>query len=155
MRVEDDEYTARRADSIATIFSTMLEFYPDDASMWAGPFQEKYAFLSIEEAGLWGLPLKTLADIREEEERVLAAKKRKFANAGKRIRKQLESYRFHWHEHQASLEKSIRVYVCGNDDVSYSKFFETVEEAKEFVNTLIACQPLTRRDITDEFVFTP
>jgi hypothetical protein len=154
MKVTDHQYTERMSKGEGSVFSTMLEFYPDDAAMWAGPFNEKYAFLSIDDCRVtWSLD--TLAELRAGEEKELAKRKREAANHGcKRERKRLARYEFHWHLVQPSVERPIRVYICGNDDSSYSAFFPTLEEAREHVDLLIACQPLTREDIIHTYKFT-
>jgi hypothetical protein len=152
MKVTDDQYTERMSKEEDSVFSTMLEFYPEDAEMWAGPFNELYAFLTIDDCRInWRLD--TLKDLRKGEEKSFAKMKREYANC-KRMRKYIKNYEFHWHLVQPTVENPIRVYICGNDDCSYSAFFPTLEEAKELVDSLIACQPLTREDIVQSFKFT-
>ena len=52
-----------------------------------------------------------------------------------------------------TVENPIQLYLCGNDDTSYSKFFETVEEAKDVLATLLA-NPTWDHMFDLEFVFT-
>lgn len=55
-----------------------------------------------------------------------------------------------------TVEKPFCLYMCGNDDCSYSKFFPTLEETREDLAILEACQPLDiHKDIVNNgFVFT-
>ena len=154
MKVEDDEYTLSMSKDHDSVFSAMIEFYPDDAPMWAGPFRGKYAFLSVDDCrGCVGLD--TLEEIRAKEEASLRKRIRaEKLSPSKRTRIGLKNYRYYWHLDTATVEKPFRVYMCGNDDVSYSKFFETLEEAQAFADHFVACQPLTSADVQTTMSFT-
>lgn len=55
-----------------------------------------------------------------------------------------------------TLENPIRFYICGNDDSSWTKFFPTVESAKEELKLYLSMQPINYQiHISDNgFVFT-
>lgn len=46
---------------------------------------------------------------------------------------------------QGTVEKPYKLWLLGNDDVSYSKFFPTLEDAKKEVDSLENNQPLNFR----------
>lgn len=51
------------------------------------------------------------------------------------------------------LEKPIKLYICGNDDTSYSKFYATEQEALEELELFIAAEPLDFFELIDGFKF--
>jgi hypothetical protein len=53
-------------------------------------------------------------------------------------------------------EKPIRLWLLGNDDTSYSRWFASEQQAREFLDLLVACQPLnfTKDVIDSHFTFT-
>lgn len=54
-----------------------------------------------------------------------------------------------------TIEKPIRLWIMGNDDTSYSKFYSNSEEALEELNFFIANEPLEFEIVFDfGFVFT-
>lgn len=54
----------------------------------------------------------------------------------------------------ATIEKPYRLYICGNDDASYSKFFATEAAMNEELALYEACQPIHFFNDLLGFVFT-
>lgn len=55
----------------------------------------------------------------------------------------------HQHSGWGTLEYPFRIWVMGNDDTSYSKWFRSLEEAKDMVKLLESNEPL---DFTTDFM---
>lgn len=51
-------------------------------------------------------------------------------------------------------EFPFRLYICGNDDASYSKFFATEEGMNEELDLLLACQPIHFYNDLVGYIFT-
>jgi hypothetical protein len=47
----------------------------------------------------------------------------------------------------------IKLYIAGNDDSSYTKLFETIEEGEEYLKKL-ASKPVTSEQIQSDMYFT-
>lgn len=80
----------------------------------------------------------------------------------KRLALLTDKERKEWERHQgehnyieyATVEKPYRLYICGNDDSSYSKFYATEAEMNEELALYEACQPLDFYNDLTGFVFT-
>ncbi len=175
-----DEYFAQYGDEYRGFLSYkpafrelvregMLLFDEDTACNWGGPFPGNYAYYKIERHLE---PLRT-----EAEERLKFRFSRSVygihppwgedAKSEEHLQKRLsqltEKQRKAWQKcqdgfeiDQPTVEKPVSLYMCGNDDTTYTKFFATVEEALEEVEMLEADQPLcTFTHIYENgFVFT-
>ena len=58
-----------------------------------------------------------------------------------------------WYKEVCTIEYPYKLYICGNDDTSYSKFFRTKEEMYKYFNS-IKNRPLTYENTFDYMVFT-
>lgn len=54
---------------------------------------------------------------------------------------------------QVTKEKPIKLYLCGNDDTSYSKFYVTREEAMEEFELFSNNEPLHAGELINDFNF--
>ncbi len=121
----------------------MLQFTEDTADRWAGPFPGGFALFVLSDHT--NSPrLVSMAALHADEE----ARARKAAY-----------YKREYHrnpvEHPTD-EKPVRLWLLGNDDTSYSKFYATAEEGRAELALLLACQPLKFNEMTslDGMVFT-
>jgi len=133
------------------IIEGFLLFNEETADRWSGPFEGNYAQFVV----------------RDYTNAVTAYGKNKGSNYLERLAKsELERKRkiesgFHgtlpysYPNDLVSVEKPIRLWMFGNDDTSYSKFYKTEEEAMSEVDLFIANEPLDFKIIWDfNFVFT-
>lgn len=157
----------------AIVMEGMLKF-DDSACDWAGPFEGDYAhFALFDERNLPGTnKLKTLAQLREAARfchynMPRSAGFHNPATSEEQLQKRLkdltpkelrewEAKVAAWHPEHAWIECPFTLYLCGNDDCSYSKWFPTLEAALEEIELFLACEPLNmQRDIRDNgFFFT-
>ncbi len=166
--------TLTKSDGTSALVREGMLKFDDSACDWAGPFEGDYAYFCIlDERHLPGTnKLKSLAQLREEARfcHYNMPRTAGFHNPAtseaqlqKRLKdltpKELREWEAKiaaWHPEHAWIECPFTLYLCGNDDFSYSKWFPTLEAAHEEVELLLACEPLnTQRDIRDNgFVFT-
>lgn len=162
------------AERSTTQIHGMLEFN-ETASSWAAPFNGNWAYYSIKDGRKINpnRELPTLAEAKRKAKysryafpsRFMLTEKsvmddHKLETLQSQMTKSEITYREKYLEEAASdwytIEKPFCLYMCGNDDCSYSKFFATLEQAMEELTMLEACQPLDmNKDIQHNgFVFT-
>lgn len=116
-----------------------LEFTESDASIFAGPFEGNHAMYSLQdntETLVWSGKGKISEKLITSNDKFLAK------NPG-------------MHVNFVTSEKPYSLYLCGNDDSSYTKFYSSMKEAQEELELLKANEPLKFKDIIDlGFVFT-
>lgn len=156
---------------VKTIKSGMLLFNDESAPSWGASFEGNYAYFSLMDFSSHNL--KTEREIRQRfrfshhsipygvrpwngpanDEQHLQ-KRLKMLNRKDLIKWQETQNKFYID--QPTIEKPIRLRMCGNDDTSYSKFYSNVESALDEIAYFEIDEPL---DINDHirnngFVFT-
>lgn len=104
-------------------YEGMLQFNEETACIWGGPFPGGFASYFIKDYNSikhWKDPSKTLAE----------------ANSIYMEKNNITYIDF------PTKEKPIALYLAGNDDASYSKYFATAEEAEQELKSLLVKQPL-------------
>lgn len=137
--------------SVGRIISEgFLEFTEDSASSWGGPFPGNHARFVLSD-----YTNNVVASGANKGKRVLDVWDEKF----KELVRKFESG-FHPHlsyvkdlRDYASNEKPIRLWLLGNDDTSYSKFYSKESEALEELNLFIANEPLDYNEVVRGFNF--
>lgn len=125
----------------------MLLFTPETASMWAGPFADNYAFFRLTDERNSKYLVNSDSDMLLKAEKYIKEKKVKHSL--------YEIIKIHFMNEYPTIERPFRLYMCGNDDASYTKCFASDIEALEFIELLEACQPLDAFvDIQKCFAFT-
>ena len=126
------------------ILGGMLQFTPDTADRWAGPYPASCARFTL---GLWDYKV-SFAEAREHA-LVNLAKRLKVKSKGAGRYKDLvarildgESLAVHQACEWGDSDHPWRIWVLGNDDTSYSKWFTAEQEAKNFLQMLEAAEPL-------------
>lgn len=138
----EDTYSAR---NVSIISQGLLLFTDNTAYNWAGPFQGNYAQFVLSDHSKEICPPSI-------ELKLEAAQKFFAIEKAKALRKNTE---YKIPNDIPTIDKPIRLWILGNDDTSYSKFYKTKEEALEELNLLIANEPLEFDVIYDfGFVFT-
>ena len=64
-----------------------------------------------------------------------------------------ELFTMPWYKEMCTIEYPYKLYICGNDDTSYSKFFKTQKEMYEYFNS-IKDRPLTYENTFNYMIFT-
>lgn len=64
-----------------------------------------------------------------------------------------ELFTMPWYKETCTIEYPYKLYICGNDDASYSKFFSTKKDMYEFFNS-IKDKKLTLDFLNKEMIFT-
>lgn len=134
------QYTKPRPDrpEYRIILSGFIKWDDEDAGIWAGPFPGNYCFMILYKYRSPLLPNMSTLHIN-------------------RIRNN-EKYKVEdkipYENYIASKEKPYRIYLMGNDDVSYSKVFGTKTHAFRSINLL--CHTPTNDNLLkiQKFVFT-
>lgn len=167
-------WCAERLSNVKTT-QGMLEFN-ESADCWAHPFNKSWAYFSIMDGKLMEHAKYKLPTLKELEHKARHAhyyfphrfflshnsvmSEHRIANlfAGMTAR-EIDQYEKSIANHIKecyTVEKPFRLYLCGNDDCSYSKYLAQLSEAEEELVLLEACQPLDfEKDIIDNgFVFT-
>lgn len=127
----------------------MLEF-TETACCFGGPFAERYAqFVLIDYSKSYfkngDLVTETFdRGIKKRKEETERKIKSGFLKPNKNY-KEVQEY--------PSVEKPIRIWLLGNDDTSYSKFYKTVEEALDELDLFIVAEPLDFHEIIEGFNF--
>ncbi len=120
----------------------MLEFTEETAHHWAGPFEGGYAAYKLMDYRIFsrfsGPEFLRLNDLSIQEK---MRKREQLKHLSKKER--LAHYWIFSDEVDfPTTEKPIRLYVYGNDDTSFSKFYATTEEAVAELNLLEGCGAL-------------
>jgi hypothetical protein len=135
----------------------MFQFNEETACHWGGPFDGGFAF---------GMLINNLLPDASKRIRILPSKKDLQEEKIKKIRK--TEYEFPVGKKRTELiklldlpydgptqEKPFQIYLMGNDDTTYSKFFSNYEDAREEFDLLKFCQPLDMvKDIYPTYLFT-
>lgn len=178
-----EEYTKqygrvwRDSDKPYILRAEMVKFDDESACIWAGPFKGNYAYADIRDWRLMYDKKRTLPTLEQALQRIRfypyhfpsccgfknAATSEEQLEA--RLNTLTEIQRKHWEEGVARMtpeykgptqEFPVAIYMCGNDDCSYTKWFTNTEVANEELDLLLAIEPCNfYRDIQPNgFVFT-
>ena len=135
-----------RDRQIRLIMEGMLQFTKETACCWAGPFEGNYAHFVLNDythATHPIFPKRKMLDVYAEQER---DRKEKALRQGKPYNK---------YDEYPSHEFPIKLYVCGNDDTSYSKCYASEKEALDELELFIGNEPLDFHEMIDfGFIFT-
>jgi len=141
----------------------MLEFTPETAHNWAGPYPGNCSDWWLEDYRLhrwYKQPFGTRQANyeRQQEQWEKYAAKAKTKRDRKRWEKLLKNLTVDNTEDNYSHptdETPIALRLHGNDDTSYTKFYPTVEAARKDLDLFLACEPLDFQDVKDAgFGFT-
>lgn len=146
----EDSFSKR---NVVILSQGLLSFTKETAYNWAGPFDGGYAqFVLSDHSNELKLPYlyKNLGiDCKlrlEADQQFFAIEKAKALKTKKEFKIPNDI---------PTIDKPIRLWILGNDDTSYSKFYKTKEEALEELNLFIANEPLEFSIVYDfGFVFT-
>lgn len=133
---------------IKLIMEGMLQFTAETACSWGGPLYDNYAQFVLDdwsEATFTSGPNKgkKVLHVWDLNDKLLEAKC---------IRRGIKHEKY---IQRANLNKPIKLWIFGNDDTSYSKFYSSTEEAVNELNLFIANEPLEFDIVYDfGFVFT-
>ena len=137
----------------------MLQFTADSATCWGGPFDGNFAYFSLQDYTQATMPygkdkganlLALWEKVRIEKEKEYLERLARGTDKCKLVQPPYD------YRERASVDKPIRLYMVGNDDTSYSKFYKSEDDAKDEQNLFIGNQPLDFHDVVQdfEFVFT-
>jgi hypothetical protein len=118
---------------IRDICEGMLQFTEDSAACWGGPFDGNFAYFSMQDYTKATMPYGK--------------------NKGENLLLVWSKTRVENKKEGASMDNPIRLYMSGNDDTSYSKFYASENEAKKELNLFIGNQPLDFHDVVQDFNF--
>jgi hypothetical protein len=130
------------------ILEGLLQFTPETAHMWAGPLHDSHAQFVLTD---W--TNSKFSAGKDKGKRVLEVwAKGEEERKAKALRRN-EAYVPY--NDQPTLTHPIKLWIIGNDDTSYSKFYKTEQEALEEIYLFIAAEPLDFKVIWDfGFIFT-
>jgi hypothetical protein len=154
--------------------TVMLQFDEETACNLAGPFEGNYAYVSITDYRTlklgWKIPTEAEYQQRHRFSQYHLPYRNRPSNPAtteaqlqQRLKALTEAEQRQWQRNVDKLtiefptqENPVALYVAGNDDSTYTKFFPTIEAAQEELDLLLAVQPVNmQRDLTDNgFVFT-
>jgi hypothetical protein len=170
MTIEDYEKTYdnvwRKSDGSAryrAILEELMLHFDETACNLSGPFPGNYAYVQIRDSSCV-LPkwlksvndLKTYSFLTRNGHSVNVESPEHFEKILKRIGKTQEDYDQYKCEIDCfTIEFPYGLFVCGNDDSTYGKFFKSEKEAKHFLDWMKVSEPLNL-DLLIEmgFVFT-
>jgi hypothetical protein len=133
----------------------VLQFTEDSAACWGGPFAGGYATYSIQD---WtnatdGNGINILEKYEEAYVKKLEKASRTNYNESPFLHRKynIDSLRY-----TPSKEYPIKLWMLGNDDTSYAKFYRTIQEALTEIELFESNQPLDFHEVIDgfKFVFT-
>ncbi len=124
----------------------MIQFTPETSSIWGGPFPDHHAMFVLLDETKRNFRSFELAkkDAREKLLGYISAKterKGEFVEMLERLEAG-DSDVVHDVEECGTAEFPFRIWMMGNDDTSYSKWFRTRKEAEQLLELLEANQPL-------------
>ncbi len=153
----------------------MLEFDKETACCWAGPFYDVWAYYAIEDgvkfyAGDEGR-LPTMKERREQLKYSQFSFPWRFNLTNNSVmddhkietllaqmtKKELLDYEDRVENGPKgcfTVENPFGLYMCGNDDTSYTKFYPSLEDLQKELALFEACQPLNMWKDLQGFVFT-
>lgn len=131
----------------------LLLFREEDASFLSGPYEGGYAVFSLYDTRFQKSPWSQPLDVSIEALTAMAikeAKEKKLLGYSKEFVARL--FAGDPDIVQAYMEKNCldypyKLWVAGNDDTSYTRYFRTEEDGLEAISLLAASQPLTGEDI--------
>lgn len=161
-----DNYTPRIAEG-------MILFDEDSACNLAGPFEGNYAYFTLTDyrtAPGWNLHTEEWHQARNRYCVYHLPYKNRPRNPAenedqlqRRLDKLTEKERRAWqvsvdgfHITCPTVEKPVALFIAGNDDSTYTRYFVNVEEGQEALDLLLAIQPLSWNEAIayNGFVFT-
>ena len=157
----------------ALVTEGMLVFDDDSACNWGGPFEGGCAYYcladhrnllgtgklitegehrQIHRFATYAMPYGRWKEPAQNEEHL----EKRLASLTVKERKEWESHQASWVIENATVERPFSIYMAGNDDTSYTKFYPTLDAAKEELDFFLADQPLNMHVhvIDNGFVFT-
>jgi hypothetical protein len=128
------------------IICGMLKWNDKDAGSLAGPFKGGFAFITIsdEVKNRKSSPDKVMSYEDTLKKNLKAAEE--FKKEFKFNNENAEDLANEWTRETPTLEKPFEFYICGNDDSSWTKFFESQGEALDMLD-IFEQQPPTFKDI--------
>lgn len=139
----------------------LLQFTPESADCWAGPWDGGYAQFHLKDHSqetVGGGPNKgklrlPIAEIERAERRAKEERKAIYAPNNN-----VRAPRHAWGEPSEymgypSVEFPVRLWMAGNDDTSYSKCYRNEKEALQELDLFIANEPLDFHDVVQGFNF--
>lgn len=130
----------------------MLLFSAETAHGWAGPFEGGYAQFVLQD-----YTNATFQAGKNQGKRMVDVYRQLDLETQEKIDRGY--YEYHKSEHpwfctdQPSIEKPFKLYMVGNDDTSYSKFYATAQEALNDIELFSAMEPLNFWEVVDGFGF--
>lgn len=130
------------------ILEGLLQFTADSAFNWAGPLHDNYAQFVLTnwtnaKYSAGANKGKRVLEVWDQGER---ERKAQALRRGEEYRR---------YDDRPSLEFPIKLWIIGNDDTSYSKFYTSEKEAMDEFNLFMANEPLDFKIIWDfGFIFT-
>jgi hypothetical protein len=132
------------------VIETGMLRFGEGAASWGGPFPGDYAFFKLTDYTGTDLPRRNDDYYRKSADRARRSIYRDTPGKKRKARHSAPTG-----IHAVTSATPVCLYLCGNDDVSYSKFYATVKEAQEDLALLKASEPVDFDDLADlGFVFT-
>ncbi len=136
----------RGSTASGVIREGMLIFTESTASSWGGPFPGSAAYFLLLDQRFWSNKWSGRPFAAAWQAALVRIDKPGFKCRDRaRLRAELERGNpdvVHQFEEGGTREYPIRIWVMGNDDTSYAKWYKTVEEAEDFLTLLEGVGPL-------------
>jgi hypothetical protein len=130
------------------VLEGLLQFTEDSAYHWAGPLHDGYAQFVLTD---WTNAKFSAGPNKGKN--VLRVWANNEADRKAKALRRGEEYRPY--DDQPTLTHPVRLWMMGNDDTSYSKFYTSVQEAMDEITLFIANEPLEFKVVWDfNFIFT-
>lgn len=132
-------------DDCPVIAEGMIQFTSESSYRWAGPYPGDYVLLEVSDYSNAKFIKngRKLLDVWAENEE---DKKRQ----AKFFKKE-----YHYYPEYPTISHPVKLWMCGNDDTSYSKFYKTRQDALDELELFTSFEPLDFKIIYDfNFVFT-
>jgi hypothetical protein len=122
--------------------------FDESAGSWGGPYEGGFAYYAIRNHKLENYKIRSEQDIRLWF-RFHGLKAKSEEHLQKKLKTLTKKELIEWQRRQdyyridvPTIEKPYSLYICGNDDTSYSKFYSYQGEAIEEVQYFLIDQPL-------------
>ncbi len=157
VELANPEATNNYYQGLVLVRSGFLQFTPETASSWGGPFKGDYAIFLIRD---WTNAHFTLTKFNKNKEGGRKAIE-VWSEGEKDFKRKVEAgYYKHFNIaayrcERPTVDYPIEIKLYGNDDTSWSKFYKTLQEAEDEFSLFEINQPLEYRIVYDfNFVFT-
>lgn len=163
--------TLTKADKTsAIVVDGMFKFDEETAPSWGGPYRGDCAYFALKDCRELAGPYHALKSTAEHLQRIRFYPfgrfkepaqseehlQKRLAELSIKQRKEWEHRIANWNVDCPTLEKPFALYMAGNDDCSYTKFYATLEEAQAELELFLSMEPLNMwlHVIENGFVFT-